>query len=788
MGGMLTFSDEAERAGNFALTPAMRNIRVFILAAFCLPAALIAQGGTGGLKGRVVDAANKNPLIDVVVRVLERDARTVTDRQGGFRLESLPAGVYTVEFEHPNYGGLTRTNVLVPDGGSAFLGVELPPLPPSPRVDVSVSGERLPAEERRAAGLTTLNVMETTRMPGTVQDVSRALTALPGTSHVSEISNDLIVRGGSPWENGFFVDNVEMPNVNHLQSQGSSGGMIGIINSLFIEDISFYSGGYPARFGNRMSSVIDIKFRQGSRERTAAQLNLNLAGFGASAEGPLLKGKASWLFSFSRNYHDLIAKLIGYGVAPRFGDVHFKLTCDLSPRNKLTFLDIYGQSVLSYDLATAVQEGFMGALDYKSRQNTAGLNWISEWAGGSGHSNTTLSYSFYRISYLLTDAVPSSAWLDYVLNEEGTDSVVFRNINDVRIAGANKVEFGVDARAERADFRNYYTEYLNRWGLEIPAASERCRVRTSQGGAFLTFILKPARPLTLSLGLRGDYFSYNRRAHLSPRLSASFSLSPKTTLSASLGVYRQVLPLALLTGNAANKLGRDPLAVHAVLGFKFDASESLLLSVEVYDKEYRYCPLTPENPALFVMDSEVDFGLFRTFQVLADTGTARARGVEILLRKRSADKIYGLGSLSLFRSTFRDYSGVWRARINDNRFILTLIGGYQPNDGWNFSLRWNLAGGVPYTPFDPEASRQANMGLLDKSRVLAERYPAYLTFNVRLERRLIFSGSSLDLFLSVVNAFNRKNVDRYFWNRLENKPDVVYQAPIIPVFGVEFRF
>jgi len=769
----------------------MRSTKCFVVVAVLMPLFCVAaysQTLSGTLKGQVIDAASKKPLGGVVVLIREQRTNTVTDLEGRFLVGGIRPGSYTVEFVLPDYAGLTKTDVRIQAGGSTVLSIELAALVPQPRIQVEVRGERLSAEERKASSVKTLHYEETVRMPGTVMDVSRALNALPGTSHVSEISNDLIVRGGSPWENGFYIDNVEMPNVNHLQSQGSSGGMIGIVNALFIEDVNFFTGGYSARYGNRMSSIIDIKFREGSRERTNYQLNLNLAGFGASAEGPLLGKKASWLFSFSRNYHDLIAKMIGYGVAPRFGDVHFKLTYDPTPRNKITLLNIYGQSLLSYGLETAVEEGFMGALDYSSRQNTVGLNWLSEWAGSAGSSNTTLSYSFYRISYRLTDLIPSSAWMDYMLNEEGTDSLVLRNINTFNFGRRNKAEFGADIRVETADFKNYFTEYINNWGMDIPAADEHSRTRTSMAGAFLTLILRPWEPVMLSVGVRADYFSYNRRTHLSPRLAASFALGPKVTLNASLGMFRQVLPMFLLASHAANKLNRDPLAVHAIVGLNFDPSESLHLGFELYDKEYRYFPLAPDNPDLFIMDSGIDFEFFRTYAALADTGTAQSRGVEIFLQKRIIEKLYGIFSFSLFRSSFRDYFGIQRDRVNDNRYVLTVVGGYKPDDKWNVSVRWNLAGGVPYTPFAVEASRQANMGMIDNSQIFARRYPDYMTFNFRLDRRWVFSRSTLDLFLSLVNAFNRKNVDRYYWNRIENKPDVIYQAPFIPVFGAEFRF
>jgi hypothetical protein len=253
-------------------------------------------------------------------------------------------------------------------------------------------------------------------------------------------------------------------------------------------------------------------------------------------------------------------------------------------------------------------------------------------------------------------------------------------------------------------------------------------------------------------------------------------------------MFRQVLPLALLASHFANRSNRDPRAVHAVIGLKYDPSESFRLSLELYDKEYRAMPLSPENPNIFIMDSGLDFELFRTYEALQDTGTARARGLEIFLQKRAAENLYGMVSVSLFRSQFRDCFGVLRARANDNRTIVTIVAGYKPGGAWNFGFRWNWAGGVPYTPYDEEASRQVNRGIVDRTLVYGRRLPDYMTFNFRIDRRWAFRRSELDVFVSLVNAFNRKNVDRYVWNRIENRLDVIYQAPLIPVFGAEFRF
>ena len=231
------------------------------------------------------------------------------------------------------------------------------------------------------------------------------------------------------------------------------------------------------------------------------------------------------------------------------------------------------------------------------------------------------------------------------------------------------------------------------------------------------------------------------------------------------------------------------MAVHYVFGIEHLLTENTKLTVELYQKSYDHFPLDPTQPTLFLMDElYYRYGFFFNHERLIDTGKASSRGLEIMLQKKLAEKIYGLASASYFRSKYRDGNGTWRERVFDNRAIFSLEGGYKPNNKWEFSLRWIYAGGPPYTPFNLQASQDLNRAVLDENRINEARYPDYHSLNIRFDRRFHFSGSNLVFYFSVWNAYNRKNIATFFWNEVEKKEDIIYQWSLLPIFGLEYEF
>jgi len=754
---------------------------------FFISASLMSAQTSGRIRGKVLDEESLQAVKGAVVSIKDLELKGVSDAQGEFVLSDISPGIYEVVCSFPNFETQVKSNIQIKPGDTVSLDFKLKTSLARVTEKVTVEGELSGEIQPNTTSSFTFTSEVATKLPGTYQDMSRILSSLPAAAHVTDKSNDLIVRGGSPWENGFFIDNIPIPNINHFQRQGQSGGPIGLVNVQLIDDIQLLTGGFSAKYGNRMSSIVDINFKEGRKDKFHSSAVLHLAGFGGLFEGPIFKKRGSWILSLNRSYYDVLARIVGYNVAPRFGDVHFKFTYDLNPRNKLTLLNIYGDSSLEYDLEEAVELGFNDYLHFGTSQNTSGINWFTNW-GNSGYSNTSLSYSFFRIEHSITASNQESSNRKYSLTQEYNGDLYFRSSSYFKIGRSADIQFGIDLNNHMIVFDNFISAHISRWEEDLPEAQAEGRTRASQSGAFVMLSFRPVSLVTATAGLRMDHYSYNDHWRLSPRISLAWNAAKKLTLSAAFGMFHQNVPLSILATNKENKKNRDPYAVHYVVGISYRVFEDMNLSIDIYDKEYRALPLTPEDPTQFIMDTGVDMGFYRSYDVLLDFGKAYARGVEFLLQKKLMKGFYGLVSGTVFRSRFRDVLGVWRNRINDNVYALKIIGGYLPKKGWGLSVRFNLSGGLPYTPLDPELSKEYNRRIFIKEKALSERYQPYMTLDIRVDKEIRWNKSTLFIYLGATNFLNKKNVDSYFWNRIENKQDVFFQAPILPVFGFELVF
>ena len=277
---------------------------------------------------------------------------------------------------------------------------------------------------------------------------------LPSVAKVNDQSNSLIIRGGSPIENAFYLDNIEIPNINHYPTQGSSGGPIGMVNVDFIKDVNFHTGGFGASYGDRLSSIMEINFREGNRDELDGQLDLNFAGFGGTAEGPLFGTWGSWMVSLRRSYLDLLVEAINIGtsVAPRYGDFQGKLVLDLDTHNRLSLLTLWGDDQISSDKEIAEENDMIVYGDQDIIQRTTGLNWRFLW-GTTGYSNTSLSYTMMRYR---EDFTETASDVHLIRNRSLEQQFKFRNINRWHVNKENSLEFGIESKLIRTLRRTFW--------------------------------------------------------------------------------------------------------------------------------------------------------------------------------------------------------------------------------------------------------------------------------------------------------------------------------------------
>ena len=757
-----------------------------------LPVMAIGEEKTkiGSIRGRVIDTETKMPLPGVSVILLETIKGAVTDIEGEYSISNVAVGNYQLKIQLLGYETAFVADVIIRPKRITFANIELKESAIKSD-DVVVTAGYFAESEDEPVSNVQFSFEEIRRAPGAAGDVSRIITALPSIAKIDNTKNTLYVRGGASFENGFYIDNIEIPNINHYPEMGASGGPIGILNVDFISNVEFLTGAFPARFGDRLSAIMDIDFREGNREEFDGQLDLNFSGAGGVLEGPLGKN-GSWLLSARKSYLDMIVSLIGEdeNSVPNYGDIQGKAVYDLSNKHQLTFLDIFSIDAISQDLQDAIEEKDDDYDDFNFTANTFGVNWRYLW-GKSGYSNTSVSHTLYDYSY---DGYETKHYIDNGTELQKYDfnsiehEYKFRNVNFYKASHTIKFEFGLEARVNDVDYDNYYGHYYDDLGNEIPPHTMDDKLTESKYHGFISCGITPFKRLTITPGARVSYYTLNENTTVSPRLSLSYILSPLTTLSAAGGIYYQNLPLSLTAQNAANTDLDDPKAYHFVLGVSHLLTENTRLSVELYTKEYRDFPLDPMQPQLFTIDDIASKGIYLTGNPLVSGGEAYSRGIEVMVQKKLAKDIYGMISGGYSRSRYKGYDGIWYDRTYDNQFNINVEGGYKPNNRWEFSMRWSYAGGAPYTPYDIAASEALGSGVYDESRINGERYPDYHSLNLRFDRRFNFAGSNLIFYLSVWNVYNRDNIGGYEWDEFENVPEASEQWSTLPIFGLEYEF
>lgn len=636
-----------------------------------------------------------------------------------------------------------------------------------------------------------LTNQELNSVPGSVGSVNRMLNALPGITFSSDINTELIIRGGCPLENGFYIDNIEVPSLNHLSKLGSTGGYYAALNPSIIGFLDFNSGNFSADFGDRLSSIISISLREGNREQVAGDLGLSFALTGGVVEGPLFGGSGSWLASFRVSNLSVLQKINDdLETVPETVDSQVKFTWDIAPGQKLNVLNFFGSGMFQEtDPYEIVQ------LDSRYKHNTLGFNLLSQWSDKL-ISNTSLSYSILQRSDGEKFNLRNGSGRIWALDDR-TEVWNLRNANFLLLNKSNKLDFGFSIKSLSDGLEHKVHQSVPDYtGDVIPQAAEEFLCRGKIYGGYFSYIFTPRQGLSVVLGLRGDYSSMQPGFFLSPRFSFSLGLGKDWALNGGIGVYRQTLPLRYLAHIPSTSKLKQMKAAHYGLGLEYSSEVGTRITLETYWKGYSSLPISPEYPEMLVsdwmLDRSVDNEFFPTGYRLpvniVDAGTADSRGIELLLQQKLVNNFHGMLSATYFRSRYKDLLGMQHDRMYDNRYAFSIAGGYRPNRFWELSLKGMLMGGSPYTPISVIDSIAAGECVFDASLFNRARYPDYYTFNLRVERHFFLERGRLSVYLDLWNVFNVENVHHYYWNMGSRAKEESQQLGILPILGIDYKF
>ncbi len=752
----------------------MHKILYLLSFFFCLNAATYAQR-TGEIQGIVKDRKTQEYLVGVTIAVEGTQKGVTTDIDGNFKI-TLPVGSYNLKATLVGYKTLTKFNINLTTGNAQQVTFELEEESQTlDEVKVVVNRSVSVANVETPNSIQKLTAEEIKNNPGGNFDISRVIGVLPGVGgtagSVGGFRNDLVIRGGGPNENVFYLDGIEIPVINHFATQGSSGGPTGILNVSFIEDATLSTSSFNARYDNALSSVLQFKQRDGNPNKVEGNVRLSSTEVAATLEGPISQ-KTTFLASARRSYLQLLFSALDLPIRPSYWDFQYKITHKF---NKKTTLNLIGVGAID-DFYFGVPKETDASKEYILRSNPLIKQW-NYTVGASlkrlitnGYVNIALSRNMFDNALDRYEDGKSEDPTLRVFNSQSQEIENKFRIDVNQFKGKWEYSYGAVMQYVKYnnDFFNIFSREIRNTTGQIIQPGLNVTFNTDinffKYGAFGQVSRKFFNEkLSLSAGIRTDMNSFTDDGNkpletLSPRASLSYQFADKWRVNASAGRYFKV-PIYTVLGyqednrftNTANKYIQSD---HLVAGLEFIPTPQTRITVEGFNKKYKNYPVTVGR-GISLANEGGDFGAIGNERVTS-IGTGRSYGVEFFFQQKLTKNIFGVLSYTLFKSEFSGADGKLISSAWDTRNILSAQLGRKFKRGWEMGLKWLSQGGAPFTPFDLAAS-QANYslvgrGTLDYSRLNQGRLGNFKRLDFRVDKKWNFKKTTFNLYLDVQNA------------------------------------
>ncbi|RKX25452.1 MAG: hypothetical protein DRP47_09815 [Candidatus Zixiibacteriota bacterium] len=736
----------------------------------------------GNIEGRVVDRETLIPLVGASVSLISVNKTTATDSAGYFRFAGLKNGAYEIQTSYVGYATDTITSIHVALHQVVQLSISLRKVPIESE-GIVVVGDSASISLQGFVSVKNFSAEEISHQPGSFGDIGRVLSTTTGMSQISDIFNNLVVRGGSPIENAFYIDNIEMSNINHFPSQNSGGGPLSLLRTDLVDGITISTGGYPVEYGNCLSSVTDISLRNGARDRFHGAGAIDMAGVSATVEGPIRGGHGDWLLSTRVG---LLNEVIDVEGEFDYSDLVGKVTWDYDSLSTVTLLAVagIGDMDLPSDVAHSANVGYCGKLKYTT--GTFGVNWVNHW-NQEGLSQTSLAYTCADWG---NDNSFTSYGIPLFENQSNEQSIALRTVHHIPISSHTTASFGFETEYTNHDYDYTIGKFVSSQGYAGIIDSVDEEISTVTYGVHAGHIWQPWHCLKTSAGLRIDRSEYNGNTHLSPRFAVTYYPDDMSSCYAAVGVYNQFLPFTISLLTEEGKLLRDPRAVHLIAGIERRLNEGLRLVLEGYWKTYSNMPADSSLPTAFLLDELIkNYGFLAGHEVISDCGKAYAKGIELSGSFVMGRKLSGNFSATYTSAKYRDGNGDLRRRAGDNRYTVNMSLTCSPTRSWVISANWSYGGGLPHTPYDIGKSEFYNHPFYDTPHINEAQLPDYHSLTLRCERHFVFNQSELVLYVDLMNAYNRYNITNYYWNHYLRAPEASSnQLPRLAIVGISYRF
>lgn len=745
-----------------------------ILVITLLISSINSFGQNGTIKGRVFNEINNEPLAFATVIIDSTTNGAVTDIDGNYSITGLTPGTYNLTCSFYGYKTKSKSEIRVTTTRPTQLDFEMVE---DKKVlgEVVVKANPFTKTEESPVSLRTISSSEIFRNPGGNRDISKVIQVLPGVASSASFRNDLIVRGGAPNENRFYLDGIEVPNINHFATQGSSGGPVGMINVNFIQEVDFYAGAFPSNRGNALSSIMDFSLIEGNDEKLTGSFMVGSSDIGLTFDGPMGKN-STYILSVRRSYLQFLFQALALPFLPTYNDFQYKQTVKIDNKNRVSIIGL--GAIDDFVLNTSVNDNLtdqetitrnnyiLGNLPINTQWNyTVGANY--KHFSDKSYQNLVISRNHLNnqsIKYRYNIETPENLLLDY--NSQEIENKI-RFENTYRNNGW-KINAGLGY--ENATYTNStYTQIeINGFATTIDFDSKLNMNKFAGFSQFSKSMID--NRLVLSFGLRTDFNDYsddmiNPLNQLSPRASAAYYLTEKLSVNFNTGRYFQ-LPSYTVLGyrddqniliNKENNL-KYIMSDQIIGGLEYNPTKLSKVTLEGFFKSYSNYPFLLRD-SISLANLGGDFGVIGN-EPVSSTSDGRSYGLELLVQQKLSSSIYGILSATYVKSEFEDKNGNLIPSAWDNRLIVNLTAGKKFKKDWELGVKFRFLGGNPFTPYDLERSALVQVwdvrqqGVFDWDRLNQERNPSSHGLDVRLDKKWYFKKSALNAYIDIQNIYN----------------------------------
>lgn len=742
---------------------------VLLLSPFCY---ISAQTST--IKGRVFNSINNEAVPFANIYIDSTSVGTTSDIEGNYRITDLKPGTYSLTCSFIGFKTQISSEVNVSSARITTLDFAL--VEESTNLNqVVITASPFNKREESPVSLRTISSSEIYRNPGGNRDISNVIQILPGVASSSSFRNDIIVRGGAPNENRFYLDGIEVPNINHFATQGSSGGPVGMINVNFIREVDFYAGAFPANRGNALSSILEFRQIEGNDESLKGTFMLGSSDVGMTLDGPMGK-KSTFILSARRSYLQFLFKALGLPFLPTYNDFQYKQTIKVDKKNRITLIGL--GAIDDFQLNTSANDDIvdedairrnnyiLGNLPVNTQWNyTVGANWkhfssnsFQNLVVSRNHlNNSAVKYqgNIEQEEFLILDynsqEIENKVRLENTVRKNGWKLNMGVGYENATYTNSTFNKIVVDGEVVNIDFDSSLP--LNKFAVFSQVSKELVKNK-----------------LLVSLGLRMDCNDYSEEMNnpldqLSPRLSASYSMTEKLKANFNVGRYFQLPPYTIMGYRDSNDLLANKennityiQADHYIAGLEYNPSLLSKVTLEGFYKTYDNYPFLIRD-SLSLANLGGDFGVIGN-EPVNSTSFGRTYGVELLVQQKLLASIYGILSYTFVRGEFSDKNDELIASSWDNRHILNITAGKKFKNDWEVGMKFRYVGGAPYTPYDVDRSASIDVwdvvqqGVFDWDQLNELRSPASHGLDIRVDKKWFFNEWAINAYIDVQNIYN----------------------------------